>query len=151
MNLTRCLFLLGVSFLFSLSRSDSCCDLYLTLRLCHSCSHLSTEKVIQKKWSKKVREHRQCRGCFEKRASYPKCDRWKSERVLLLMGSNRVTCKDEFILISRGSWGTRTALALTIQAMDLQHSHLAMTRLGMAPGSLLQWCASSHCSTWERS
>lgn len=130
-------------FLFSsFSRSDSCCDLYLALCLCHSCSHLSTEKVIQKKWSKKVRERRQCRGCFEKRASYPKRCRWKSERVLLLIGSNPVTCKDEFILIARGSRWTRTALTLTVQAMDLQHSHLAMSRLGMAPGSLLQWSAS---------
>lgn len=82
-------------FLFSsLTRSDSCCDLYLALRLCHSCSHLSTEKVIQKKWGKKVRERRQCWGCFEKWASYPKCSRWKSERVLLLIGSDPLTCKD---------------------------------------------------------
>lgn len=135
-------------FLFSsLTRSDSCCDLYLALRLCHSCSHLSTEKVIQKKWGKKVRERRQCWGCFEKWASYPKCSRWKSERVLLLIGSDPLTCKDEFILTARGYRWTRTALTLTTQAMDLQHGHLAMFRPRMAPGSLLQWCASSHHST----
>ena len=37
-------------FLFSsLTRFDSCCDLYLALHRCHSCLHLSAEKVIQKK------------------------------------------------------------------------------------------------------
>jgi hypothetical protein len=48
-----------------------------------------------------------------------------------------LTCKDEFLLLARGSQRTRTALTLTVQAMDLQHGHLAMSKLRMVPGSLL--------------